>query len=42
MIPTGRLQHILDRFAFVEAKMNIASDPAEIAKLGRELSLIHI
>ena len=36
MIPTGRLQDILDRFAFVEAKMNVAGDPAEIAKLGRE------
>ena len=36
MIPTGRLQDILDRFAFVEAKMNVVADPAEIAKLGRE------
>ena len=36
MIPTGRLQDILDRFAFVEAKMNVVTDPREIAKLGRE------
>jgi peptide chain release factor 1 len=36
MIPTGRLQDILDRFEFVEAKMNVATDPAEIARLGRE------
>ncbi len=36
MIPTGRLQDILDRFAFVEAKMNVATDAGEIARLGRE------
>ena len=36
MIPTGRLQDILDRFAFVEAKMNVATDSGEIARLGRE------
>ncbi len=36
MIPTGRLQDILDRFAFVEAKMNVATDPGEIVRLGRE------
>ena len=36
MIPTERLQEILDRFAFVEAKMNDTADPAEIAALGRE------
>ena len=36
MIPTERLQEILDRFAFVEAKMNDTSDPSEIAALGRE------
>ncbi|MEO1493729.1 MAG: peptide chain release factor 1 [Pseudomonadota bacterium] len=36
MIPTARLQEILDRFAFVEAKMTAVSDPGEIAQLGRE------
>ena len=36
MIPTERLQEILDRFAFIEAKMSEVSDPEEIAKLGRE------
>ena len=36
MIPTERLQEILDRFAFIEAKMSDVSDPEEIAKLGRE------
>ena len=36
MIPTGRLQDILDRFAFVEAKMNVVTEPGEIARLGRE------
>jgi peptide chain release factor 1 len=36
MIPTGRLQEILDRFAFVEAKMNVATEAGEIARLGRE------
>ena len=36
MIPSERLQEILDRFAFVEAKMNDTQDPAEIAALGRE------
>ncbi len=36
MIPTQRLHEILDRFSFVEAKMNEVSDPAEIASLGRE------
>ena len=36
MIPTERLDEILDRFAFVEAKMNDTSDPSEIAALGRE------
>lgn len=36
MIPTQRLHEILDRFAFVEAKMNEVNDPAEIASLGRE------
>ncbi|MEL7470662.1 MAG: peptide chain release factor 1 [Pseudomonadota bacterium] len=36
MIPVQRLQEILDRFAFVEAKMNEVSDATEIANLGRE------
>ena len=36
MIPTERLQEILDRFSFVEAKMSEVTDPDEIAKLGRE------
>ena len=36
MIPTGRLQDILDRFAFVEAKMNVVTEAGEIARLGRE------
>ena len=36
MIPRERLQEILDRFAYVEAKMNDTTDPAEIAALGRE------
>ena len=36
MIPTDRLQEILDRFAFVEAKMSDVTDPSEIADLGRE------
>ncbi len=36
MIPSERLAEILDRFAFVEAKMNDTADPSEIAALGRE------
>lgn len=36
MIPTERLQEILDRFAFLEAKMGETADPTEIADLGRE------
>src|SRR5690625_4071020 len=40
MIPRERLQDILDRFAFVEAKMNVTQDPAEIAKLGREYAAL--
>ena len=36
MIPEERLQEILDRFQFVEAKMNDVTDPTEIAALGRE------
>ena len=42
MIPAQRMQEILDRFAFIEAKMNTMSgsgtDPAEIAQLGRDYS----
>ncbi|MGD1923917.1 MAG: peptide chain release factor 1 [Paracoccaceae bacterium] len=36
MIPMQRLQEILDRFGFVEAKMNEVTDATEIANLGRE------
>ena len=36
MIPTERLQEIINRFAFVEAKMSDVTNPGEIAKLGRE------
>jgi peptide chain release factor 1 len=40
MIPTQRMQEILNRFAFIEAKMNAMSgsgtDPAEIAQMGRD------
>lgn len=36
MIPTERLQEIINRFAFVEAKMSDVTNPEEIAKLGRE------
>ena len=36
MIPTERLQEILNRFAFIEAKMNETADAEEIAQLGRE------
>ncbi len=36
MIPTQRMHEILDRFAFIEAKMNTVSEPAEIAQLGRD------
>ena len=38
MIPARKLQEILDRFAFIEAKMIEVSDPAEIARLGRDYS----
>ncbi len=38
MIPAQRLQEILDRFAFIEAKMAEVSDSAEIAQLGRDYS----
>lgn len=40
MIPRERLQDILDRFAFIEAKMNVTQDPAEIANLGREYAAL--
>ena len=36
MIPSQRLHEILNRFSFVEAKMNETSDPTDIAALGRE------
>ena len=36
MIPTERLQEIINRFAFIEAKMSDVTNPEEIAKLGRE------
>ena len=38
MIPVQRMQEILDRFAFIEAKMVDVTDPAEIAQLGRDYS----
>ena len=38
MIPVERMQEILERFAFIEAKMNSVTDPAEIAQLGRDYS----
>ena len=38
MIPVRRLQEILERFAFIEAKMVDVTDPAEIAQLGRDYS----
>jgi len=42
MIPAQRMQEILDRFAFIEAKMNAmagsGTNPAEIAQLGRDYS----
>ncbi|GIX14827.1 MAG: peptide chain release factor 1 [Paracoccaceae bacterium] len=36
MIPEDHLNEILERFAFIEAKMQDVSDPAEIARLGRD------
>jgi len=36
MIPVQRMQEILDRFAFTEAKMAEVTDSAEIAQLGRD------
>jgi len=38
MIPVQRMQEILERFAFIEAKMIDVTDPAEIAQLGRDYS----
>ena len=38
MIPVQRMQEILERFAFIEAKMLDVTDPAEIAQLGRDYS----
>jgi len=38
MIPALRLQQILDRFAFIEAKMAEVSSATEIAQLGRDYS----
>ncbi len=36
MIPTERLQEILDRFAFIEAKMADVTQPDEIARLSKD------
>ncbi|HUF86985.1 MAG TPA: peptide chain release factor 1 [Thermohalobaculum sp.] len=36
MIPAQRMHEILDRLAYVEARMNVETDPAEIARLGRD------
>jgi len=36
MIPAERLQEIIDRFGFVEAKISETTNPGEIAALGRE------
>jgi peptide chain release factor 1 len=38
MIPVQRMQEILERFAFVEAKMATVTDSTEIAQLGRDYS----
>ncbi len=40
MIPPSRLQEILDRFAFIEAKMNAVAAPSEIAQLGRDYAAL--
>jgi peptide chain release factor 1 len=40
MIPDRRLQDILERFAYVEARMNVAAEPAEIAALGRDYAAL--
>ncbi|MEM1343284.1 MAG: peptide chain release factor 1 [Pseudomonadota bacterium] len=36
MIPTQRLQEILDRFDFLEARLASETDPAQLATLGRD------
>ena len=36
MIPQERLQEILDRFAYLEARMAVETDPAELAGIGRD------
>ncbi|HUF55858.1 MAG TPA: PCRF domain-containing protein, partial [Thermohalobaculum sp.] len=36
MVPEDRLQEILDRFGYLEARMGGATDPAELAALGRD------
>ena len=36
MIPEERLDEILERFAYLEARMQEESEPAEIARLGRD------
>jgi peptide chain release factor 1 len=38
MIPVQRMQEILERFAFIEAKMAEVTESAEIAQLGRDYS----
>jgi peptide chain release factor 1 len=40
MIPARRLQEILDRFAYTEAKMNAVADPSKIAQLGRDYAAL--
>jgi len=40
MIPAERLTEILDRAAYLEARMNEASDPGEIARLGRDYAAL--
>jgi peptide chain release factor 1 len=40
MIPVQRMQEILDRFAFIEAKMAEVTDSAEIAQLGRDYAAL--
>ncbi|MEM8793369.1 MAG: peptide chain release factor 1 [Pseudomonadota bacterium] len=36
MVPEARLNEILDRFAYLEAKMNETTDPAEIVAISRD------
>ena len=38
MIPQEKLDQILSRFGFVEARLNSGPDPAELADLSREYS----